>query len=108
VTSLSRHLSDNEMRSFGALDEQGRRVMKERNNEKKSIEEDAATIAWCAVSDQLEGKGGVYCENVDIAKLLQSNTGGAEPGVNTWAVDIDAADKLWEVSEKMLGIKFEI
>jgi len=34
--------------------------------------EGAATIVWCAVNSQLDGKGGVYCENVDIAEAVSA------------------------------------
>ena len=34
----------------------------------KSTEAGAATSVWCATSPMLDGKGGVYCEDCDIAK----------------------------------------
>ncbi|MGQ7114665.1 oxidoreductase, partial [Escherichia sp. TWPC-MK] len=67
VTSLSRNLTDEEMHSMGALDEHGNRALIKYDEEFKSIPEGAATIVWCAANDQLDDKGGVYCENVDIA-----------------------------------------
>ena len=33
----------------------------------KTTEQGAATSVWCATSPQLDGMGGVYCEDVDIA-----------------------------------------
>jgi hypothetical protein len=37
-------------------------------NMMKTIEQGAATTAWCAVSRQLDARGGVYCENCNIAE----------------------------------------
>ena len=34
----------------------------------KTAEQGAATSVWCATSPQLDGMGGVYCEDVDIAE----------------------------------------
>lgn len=38
--------------------------------EYKTAEQGAATSVWCATSPQLEGKGGVYCMDCDIAELI--------------------------------------
>jgi hypothetical protein len=61
--------------------------------------------AATATSPQLEGMGGVYCEDCDIAEP----TDPADPmaryrGVDAHAVDRDAATRLWEVSAQMTGI----
>ncbi|MEH7454943.1 hypothetical protein [Gottfriedia acidiceleris] len=68
------------------------------------IEEGAATIVWCATSKQLNGLGGLYFENVDIAKAVSGNE--IRPGVRPWASDVESPNRLWEISEKLLGIKF--
>ncbi|MZQ81472.1 SDR family NAD(P)-dependent oxidoreductase [Paenibacillus sp. 5J-6] len=107
VTDLSRNLSDDEMRAMGALDEQGQRVFSEYNDELKNISEGAATIVWCAVNKQLEGKGGVYCENVDIAQAVPADNPRG-PGVKPWATNPEFAEQLWHLSEKLTGIKFPV
>ncbi|MFD4704146.1 hypothetical protein ACFWM3_04680 [Gottfriedia sp. NPDC058432] len=104
MTDLSRNLTDKEMQSMGALDTSGKRVFNEYNDEWKTIEEGAATIVWCATSKQLIGLGGLYCENVDIAKAVSGKEIG--PGIRPWARDVENAKYLWEISEKLLGIKF--
>ncbi|WP_286163783.1 SDR family NAD(P)-dependent oxidoreductase [Bacillus sp. AFS088145] len=104
ITDKSRNLTDEEMQSMGALDASGRRVLNEYNDERKIIEEGAATIVWCATSKQLNGLGGLYCENVDIAKAVSGNEIG--PGVRPWASSVESAKRLWEISEKLLAIKF--
>ncbi|CAG7650486.1 hypothetical protein PAESOLCIP111_06089 [Paenibacillus solanacearum] len=110
VTDLSRHLSDNEMKAMGALDEQGQRTFTKMTEEHKTIPEGAATIVWCAVSKQLDGKGGVYCQNADIAPAVpkeQIHESGLT-GVWPWAMDVQAAERLWQLSEKLTGVSFRI
>ena len=36
----------------------------------KTVEQGAATSVWCATSPQLDGMGGVYCQNSDITPLV--------------------------------------
>lgn len=70
----------------------------------KTIPQGAATSVWCATSPALEGKGGVYCENADIAAISpldQSAPGGVRP----FAVDPELAERLWTLTEQMTGVK---
>jgi hypothetical protein len=81
----------------------------------KTVQQGSATSVWCATSPQLDGVGGVYCENCDIAPLVgaedeASRTGeairqiGSRPlGVMPYAVDPVAAARLWTLSEKFTG-----
>ena len=77
-----------------------------------SAEQGAATSVWCATSPQLEGKGGVYCMNVDIAPVAQefSLKGVSQilTGVLPWAIDPELAERLWHLSEEMTGVKFTL
>lgn len=68
----------------------------------KSPEQGAATAIWCATSTQLDGMGGVYGENCDIALMAPEDSTG-RGGVNRWAVDTDLAERLWSMSETMTG-----
>jgi NAD(P)-dependent dehydrogenase (short-subunit alcohol dehydrogenase family) len=68
---------------------------------RKSPEQGAATSALLAASPLLEGVGGRYFEDCQEAEITES----PEPyggGVNPWALDLDSAEKLWEVSLLML------
>ena len=69
----------------------------------KSIKQGAATTVWCAVSPQLKGKGGVYCEDCDIAPIVPADS-KPNTGVRPWAVDKAAAEALWILSEKLTPI----
>src|SRR3954449_1875526 len=62
-TPLQRHLAQEEMVAAGWLDADGNP-----DERFKTTEQGAATSTWAATSPQLEGMGGVYCENCDIAK----------------------------------------
>lgn len=69
----------------------------------KNIEQGAATTIWCAVSPQLNGKGGVYCENCDIATMVPADS-KLFTGLRPWAVDKAAAEALWILSEKPTSV----
>jgi NAD(P)-dependent dehydrogenase (short-subunit alcohol dehydrogenase family) len=108
-TGLSKHVAPAALRAMGLLDEDGNPIIDPSRN-MKTVEQGAATSVWCATSPQLDGMGGVYCQNCDIAPLvsepLASNTiGSMALGVMPHAVDPQAADRLWSLSEKLLGLK---
>lgn len=64
----------------------------------KTVEQGAATTIWCATSPQLDGEGGVYCENCDIAEVKAEGDDGVRP----YAVDPENARRLWTWSERWL------
>lgn len=76
--------------------------------EYKTPEQGAATSVWCATSNQLDEKGGVYCMDCDIAPLMTDfsleGTGQVLTGVLPWAVDPELAERLWRLSEQMTGV----
>lgn len=105
VTDLARNLTDDELKAMGALSENNRRSYAAYDNERKMVPEGAATIVWCAASTQLDGIGGVYCENADIAKAVAADAPQPE-GVRPWAIDPAAAKRLWSLSEELTGVRF--
>ena len=68
----------------------------------KTPEQGAATSVWCGTSAQLDGMGGVYCEDVDIAEAVGADAQGSS-GVRPWATDPDLAERLWRKSEQWSG-----
>jgi hypothetical protein len=68
----------------------------------KSVEQGAATTMWCATSAQLDGMGGVYCEDVDIAESVSGDSSSPR-GVRPWATDPALAEQLWIMSETWTG-----
>lgn len=69
----------------------------------KNEAQGAATSVWCALSDDLRGKGGVYCEDCNIAELVPDDS-PAGYGVRTHAVDPTKAAALWQFSETVTGV----
>ena len=60
------------------------------------------TSVWAATSPALDGKGGVYCEDCNIAQLATADSQRWEHA-RPWICDDDRAERLWEMSEKMLA-----
>jgi NAD(P)-dependent dehydrogenase (short-subunit alcohol dehydrogenase family) len=105
LTDLMRHMSPENLRGYGFVDEADRPVL-DPSQGKKTPEQGAATIVWCAVSPQLDGMGGVYCEDCEVAAI-----GGEsrwEGGVRDFARDPETARKLWTISERLAGVEFSI
>jgi NAD(P)-dependent dehydrogenase (short-subunit alcohol dehydrogenase family) len=69
----------------------------------KNAEQGAATSVWCATSARLDGMGGVYCEDVDIAVPVPADDPGPR-GVRPWAMDPDLGERLWTMSEQWTGV----
>lgn len=104
LTPLARHLDLDDMRRVGALDEHGR-VNPPPASNFKTVPQGAATAVWCATSSQLDGMGGVYCEDGDIAAIMDDDGMGA--GVRRSAVDPQLARRLWALSEQLTGVAFD-
>ena len=106
LTDLLKYMTDEELSRYGIHRENG--VVKIPDVTKvperfKTVEEGAATTIWCAVSAQLNGKGGVYCEDCDIAAMVPADS-KLKSGVRPWAVDKVAAEALWSLSEKLTSV----
>ncbi|MEO9968980.1 MAG: oxidoreductase [Hyphomonadaceae bacterium] len=100
-TPLQRHLPEEEMVALGWKNPDGS-VPDMIAAMFKTPEQGAATSVWAATSDQLDGKGGVYCEDCDIAKLATEDSQRWEH-VREWACDDERAERLWSLSEAMLA-----
>jgi len=55
----------------------------------------AATSVWAAVAPELEGTGALYLSDCAIATAMP------------YAVDPDAAARLWSISEELVGERFD-
>ncbi len=71
----------------------------------KSIGQGAATQVWGAVSPEAEGVSGRYLEDCRVATVIPSTTLSAV-GVTEEAYDEAAADRLWAISEEIVGERF--
>ena len=98
MTPLQRYLPKEEMIAAGWMDADGNV-----NERFKTVQQGAATETWAATAPSLNGKGGLYCEDCDVAQLTQPGTSRTS-GVDPHAVDADAAKKLWQVSVEHTGL----
>lgn len=101
MTPLQRHLQKEEMIALGWMDETGA-VSERARPFFKTPEQGAATAVWAATAPMLAGKGGLYCEDCDVAELA----GPDEPRhrtVRAYAVDQTSAARLWRATEAMLA-----
>jgi NAD(P)-dependent dehydrogenase (short-subunit alcohol dehydrogenase family) len=97
MTPLQRHLPREEMIAFGWMDETGKL-----NDRFKTTEQGASTSVWAALGDELEGVGGLYLEN--CAQALPWTAENPFEGVLPHALDAEAAERLWIVSEETTGV----
>ncbi len=99
-TNLQRHLPDEELVALGwknadgTLPEAVRALF-------KSPEQGASTSVWAATAPLLDSKGGVYCEDCDVARLATVDSQRWEHA-RPWIADDERAEKLWAISEKLL------
>ena len=102
MTNLGRYLTadDIAMLTTGAASGSGLKF--------KAVEAGAATTIWAATSPLIDGKGGVYCEDCDIANLTSLDRDGSMTGVMPHACDSEAAARLWEISEALTGVRFVV
>ncbi|MBT2134618.1 SDR family NAD(P)-dependent oxidoreductase [Croceibacterium sp. LX-88] len=100
-TELMRNIPRGVLLENGITDEQGGAVV-DPAKDRKSVPQGAATQTWCAISPQLEGMGGVYCEDCDIAWPSPADSSIAK-GVRPWAMDPGLADRLWTLSEDLVA-----
>ncbi|MCP3733323.1 SDR family NAD(P)-dependent oxidoreductase [Sphingomonas sp. RP10(2022)] len=98
-TPLQRHLTRSEMTAEGWLDASGNPA----DPTFKTPAQGAATQVWAATSPRLDGLGGLYCEDCDIA--IRAETAD-EPfvGVKAYATDPEEAERLWELSAETTQI----
>lgn len=99
-TPLQRHLEWAEMVAAGWMLEDG---TVRPGIGFKTPAQGAATALWAATSPQLDGLGGVYCEDCDIAAPAGPDL-EAPSGVRPWATDDEAASRLWAVSAELTGV----
>ncbi len=100
ATPLQRHLTMEEQKAMGWYDEDGNV-----NPGFKSPAAGAATSVWCATSPLLEGLGGVYCEDCNIAALTGPDT-PQWTGAMPYICNAETAKALWALSEELTGVHF--
>ena len=99
MTELSRHMVEADFESLSAKTPAGEELVF------KSVEQGSATSVWAATSPELDGKGGIYLENCQIAEPAVQ---GSNSGVESYATDTVAAERLWALSEGLTGQSFVV
>jgi NAD(P)-dependent dehydrogenase (short-subunit alcohol dehydrogenase family) len=97
LTDLVRHLGHQELVDAGMVDETGQVT-----GGAKTPEQGAATQVWAATSPQLDGLGGVYLEDCDVAEPAPAD--GTRTGVRDYAIDPGQAGRLWTLSAELTGV----
>jgi NAD(P)-dependent dehydrogenase (short-subunit alcohol dehydrogenase family) len=72
----------------------------------KSPAQGAATTVWGAIAKELEGKGGKYLDDCQVAGPHDSaKSGGQGPGYEAWAYNERGEKRLWDLTLRMLNLK---
>jgi NAD(P)-dependent dehydrogenase (short-subunit alcohol dehydrogenase family) len=101
MTNLGRHLNDDLLQQM--LDRGKERAAKsgeEGGMQFKTVEQGAATQVWAATSPDLVGHSGAYLADCGLG-VLGGNVG--RNGYEAYITDESRADRLWELSERMVG-----
>lgn len=108
VTELGRHLTDDDRKALLARVAAAAKAPgaspSEGASRWKSVEQGAATQVWASIAPELAGRGGLYLEDSHITG--PSPTVESRSGFAPWALDGEAARKLWTLSEKRVGASF--
>lgn len=100
LTDLQRHMDPAELRARGWVDEHGNP-----NPLFKTAEQGASTGLWAATAPVLAERGGVYCEDCSLKGVVPPEHADLSTGgVKAWAIDVDAAERLFALSVQATGL----
>lgn len=101
-TGLQQHLSQEDLRTRGWVDEQGNWIDTTLNW--KTPAQGAATSIWAAVGPELEGIGGKYLEDCQESTLMDTSAPYRGFGYLPYALDPDHAEQFWTISQELVGL----
>ncbi|MFD7917661.1 oxidoreductase [Streptomyces sp. NPDC059740] len=99
ITGLQREMTLREQIDRGWVDEDGNVI----GADFKTASQGAATGLWAATSPLLDGLGGLYLEDCDIARVSAPGAGMDDGGVRAYAIDPEEAARLWDLSVAVTG-----
>lgn len=99
LTELARHMVAEDFETIRRRQPGGQMKL-------KTVEAGAATSVYAATAAELEGRGGLYLEDCAVAEIDDREDAAA--GVRSYALDPEAAARLWQVSEEMVGERFAL
>ena len=105
-TKLNGSAGDEALRRMGLIDEAGQPIIDPAAG-KKTPQQGASTVVFAAASPLLNGIGGVYLKDNDISRLddepRQLTADSIPAEVASHAIDPEAAQRLWMLSERLLA-----
>ncbi|MEX2981049.1 SDR family NAD(P)-dependent oxidoreductase [Streptomyces sp. C36] len=99
ITGLQREMTFQEQIERGWVDAHGNVI----GADFKTPSQGAATGLWAATSPLLDDRGGLYLEDCDIARVSAPDAPMDDGGVREYAIDPDAAARLWDLSIAATG-----
>ncbi|MFC8142834.1 SDR family NAD(P)-dependent oxidoreductase [Streptomyces paradoxus] len=99
ITGLQREMSLQEQIDRGWVDVHGKVI----GAGFKTPTQGAATGLWAATSPLLDGRGGLYLEDCDVARTSVPEQSMDDGGVRAYAIASDAAARLWDLSLTATG-----
>lgn len=97
-TELGRYMKENEWET--AMEATAKMSGKDAASV-KSVPQGAATSVWAATASELKGKGPLYLEDCQVAKIIGKPN--MLNGVVNHALDAEMAEQLWSKAEELLG-----
>jgi NAD(P)-dependent dehydrogenase (short-subunit alcohol dehydrogenase family) len=104
ATKLGRHLTRDDLRALMERVRQSQEAATGAPAERPVPRDPAigaATQVWCAVSEELDGHGGAYCEELHVSLPMDEAPPGE--GYARYARDPASAVRLWELTERLVG-----
>jgi len=95
---LDRHMDENDVKDLMARRKGGSPMVY------KQVPQGAATTVWAAAAPELDGRGDLYCEDCGVAETIENPS--MDQGIMSWAIDEEAAARLWTLSEEWSGDAF--
>jgi NAD(P)-dependent dehydrogenase (short-subunit alcohol dehydrogenase family) len=99
ITGLQRDMTRQEQIDRGWVDEHGNVI----GADFKTPSQGAATGLWAATSPLLNGRGGLYLEDCDVARVSTPEQPMDDEGVRAYAIAPDSAARLWDLSLAATG-----
>lgn len=97
-TDLARHMAAEDFEALMAMQPAGAEM------KFKSLQAGAATTAWAATSSSLDGMGGLYLEDCQVGQ--ENDSTEQVSGYRSRVMNVSAADRLWKLSEQLVGQTF--
>jgi len=95
MTRLQRYVTQEVKDGWQRMQDEGRAVF-------KTPQQGAATSLVAAVAPELAGTGGHYLEDCNESDTV-ANDAEVSSGVREWALDAEAAERLWDVSAELVA-----